>query len=254
MMTRFFSRYKNYSIQVQVGENKVTCNFTPWGEFGHFSTEDNDLITALCSHPKFISYSEISSWIAPPGKDVVYTDQDPAGMILPPSSENGTIAQPFALTSENLPHFLNNLGVAQFADHTIGVNGINIVLQQNGLTAIPTAITEHAPVGYLCFLPVDFDKYGLIIDIVNNTWIPLVFGVAKARIVGSAYANDTLYNIEESPGQIALSSETNNASQYPLALCLEDPVDGYAKVFFFGGISYPIYTMVSEMIYAALNP
>lgn len=259
MATRFFSRYKNYSLQVQVLDNKVTCNFTPWGEFGQFYTEDSNLETALYAHPKVTPYGEIGDWIAPPGKDVVYTDQDPASMILPPSSESGTIAQPFGLTLENFPHFLNNLDIVLSVDQILGVNGLKLNKQINGIVIPPISIGDASQIGDLMNTSPDGDKYSLIVERDGIYAQCILFGVANAKVISSPDPFQLLYGIiyDEPGNRGALTSERipDTTTNYPLAIYLGEPIDNFmTKVFFFGGISYPIYNMVSEMIYAALNP
>lgn len=79
-MWTFISKYKNYSIQVEVGEVKKTVNFSDIGAhpqifsgYGAFTTDDSDLINALRSHSLYAGdYQSIT-----PGKEFTGTDEPP---------------------------------------------------------------------------------------------------------------------------------------------------------------------------------
>lgn len=254
MATHFFSRYKNYSIQVTVNDEVKTVNFTPWGEFGHVHIDDSDLEEALMFHSQVIAYSDNwNSWVAPPGKDIVY---DNMNISLPPSNEVGNVAQPFGLTSENFPHFLNNLENGDFGK-LLGIDGIKLKLFEKYVNVLPMQEDEPIDIGEMIRLSGNTDLTGLVIGKEDTMLQISIFGVAYAKVIDIGIdKNEILYGTLVDDRNVLTINKTESTTQYPLAIYLDEPINenSLAKVFFFGGVSYPIYVMVSELIQSALNP
>lgn len=256
MATHFFSRYKNYSIQVTVNDEVKTVNFTPWGEFGHVHIDDSDLEDALTLHSKVIAYGDSgNSWVAPPGKDIVYGEMD--GIPLPPSSEVGNVAQPFGLTSENFPHYLNNLE-KDYGGSLLSIDGMKLKLSPRNIYFLPIVEGNPAEIGELYNVPIEGNVWSLIVGKRNDSFDCIAFGEANAKVVDSPDIGSLLYGLalESSYSWVLTPTKTESTTQYPLAIYLGEPIDenSLTKVFFFGGVSYPIYVMVSELIQSALNP
>lgn len=254
MATHFFSRYKNYSIQVHVDDHKFIYNFIPWGEFGHIFIEHSEMEDALQLHSKSISYCDNGeSWTAPPGKDIVFTARSSP---LPPSSEVGNVAQPFGLTSENFPHFLNNLE-RDYGGSFLSTDGIKLKLSSQNIYLLPIVEGNPAEIGELYSVPIDNEVWSLIVGKGNDSFDCIAFGVAYAKVIDIGIdKNEILYGTLVDDRNVLTPTKTESTTQYPLAIYLGEPIDenSLTKVFFFGGVSCPIYVMVSELIQGALNP
>lgn len=167
----------------------------------------------------------------------------------------------------SINEYFNGLDNVPAVDTFVGVKD-GVVTNTSAETTFkvavqPIGISEITPIGYICGVPVDYDRWGLItgIDEPAGTWDVITFGIALAKVADDVDANDSLYCVDSTTlGWYELIRKSSNLangrtlSAYPLAIALETPTNGFAKVFFFGGLSYSLYSMVSDMIYAALNP
>lgn len=80
-MWTFISKYKNYSIQVLVNDEKRTVNFIPYGsditlfkeDHGFFTTNDDDLAEAIREHSKYAGDYQLIEV----GKEFTGTDEPP---------------------------------------------------------------------------------------------------------------------------------------------------------------------------------